>query len=144
MVVTVKFAVLWDVRPYDLYDMSERFGGTCLLHLQGRRVDVTQCDSVDRFQLFGGSCCLHLQGRIIDITPYSFVDCYECFEGTSCLQLQGLRVVWRRENRYQHFGGSCCLHLQGGKMKVVGTLETFFMFLAYFPYLEKNKTRLMR
>jgi hypothetical protein len=98
MAVTMNSTVLWDMRPYDLLVTSECFGGTCLLHLQDRRVDVMSCDLVDGFQLFRWTWCLLIRGRIMDMTPYRLVDWYQYFGGTSCSQIQGLRVIWRSKN----------------------------------------------
>jgi hypothetical protein len=40
-VVTKKITVFWDVMPSSLVDVYQCLGGMCCLHLQGRRVVVT-------------------------------------------------------------------------------------------------------
>jgi hypothetical protein len=38
-VVVMKSVILWDVTPCSLSKFNQRFGGTCCLHLQGRRIN---------------------------------------------------------------------------------------------------------
>jgi hypothetical protein len=36
--VVVKSSVVWDITPCSALNVNRRFGGTCRLHLQGRRI----------------------------------------------------------------------------------------------------------
>jgi hypothetical protein len=45
--VVMKSFILWDITPYSPFKVNQPFGGTSLLHLQGRRISEARNRKVD-------------------------------------------------------------------------------------------------
>jgi dolichol kinase len=55
--VVMKSAIFWDITPCSPLKVNRRFGGTCLLHLQGRRISRARNERESR-ALF--ATCFHI------------------------------------------------------------------------------------
>jgi hypothetical protein len=48
--VVIRSSIFWDIRPYSPLKVNRRFGGTCRLHFQGRKISQARNHLESRWQ----------------------------------------------------------------------------------------------